>query len=710
MNIAKLRELYKSYGFEELKISNTDILVFTLKNGHFHNADIIKVNNATNVDDTFKQLSELHYACTVRDYVSLDDAEQALFEGFFSAQETKKRLGKEYNKHVESIEYTLGVTGSYNYIEVSYTVNGEASSRRLLDEIIHALNSERATLVLIEAAAGFGKTCTAFELVNELLKSDSTKVPLFSELSRNRKAKIFRYVFLDEIDRSFPTLRSSLVQAKIKEGRVPVILDGFDELIHQSNAAEDDGYDAAEPMLDTIGELLNENSKVVLTTRRTAIFDGDSFHQWVMNHDDDFDVIRIRLAEPTVEDWLNPEKLRVLNNLSFPIEKLNNPVLLAYLRGVPDADFERELKFGEDIVEKYFTSLLERERERQDLKLTVSEQLLIMRSIAQDMISYDYTSESRDYLEDLISSNHAALLESTRAQYTSSARPTIDELITKLTTHALLDRLGNKNDIGFINEFILGSFVADVVIADSDIEWLGEQRFIEPAVMATIPRSDDRRDRLWNLLKFALLFQASHDKVLYSHYLKGDLHLDLEGDTLSGRVFKNINFGKYARVEDVLFLDCTFQNSNFHKNSLNNVTFVNCHFYQCEVIGDHTEDNENIKLINNDSDNEGFLDRLGDTGGDSPEKRTLPTDSLHDAKFFVLSKFWPKGSINAHKHRPKSVLYTNVKFSYGQLHEAIDQLKSEGILTVPDKASFLELNFEKIGEVKSLLGKDDLHG
>ncbi|WP_138947819.1 hypothetical protein [Pseudomonas syringae] len=169
-------------------------------------------------------------------------------------------------------------------------------------------------------------------------------IPLFSELSRNRQAKIFRYVLLDEIDRSFPSLRSSLVRSEIQNGNVPVILDGFDELIPQSKAkSESDDYDTTEPMLETIGELLKKSAKVILTTRRTAIFDGDEFHSWVKRHNQDFDIFRLKISERTIQDWIPANRLEELRSLNFPIDRLSNPVLLAYLRCISNSEFDESI-------------------------------------------------------------------------------------------------------------------------------------------------------------------------------------------------------------------------------------------------------------------------------------------------------------------------------------------------------------------------------
>ena len=85
----------------------------------------------------------------------------------------------------------------------------------------------------MEAAAGYGKTCTVYEIINSLLSSEKVQVPLFVELSKNRNARLFRYVLQDEIDKKFTQLSSAVVIREIKTGRIPLIIDGFDELIEQ---------------------------------------------------------------------------------------------------------------------------------------------------------------------------------------------------------------------------------------------------------------------------------------------------------------------------------------------------------------------------------------------------------------------------------------------------------------------------------------------
>jgi Cdc6-like AAA superfamily ATPase len=108
--------------------------------------------------------------------------------------------------------------------------------KSIIEKITDIINAKGPHLVILEAAAGFGKTCTAYEVLKEIVCSDDkNNIPIFAELSRNRKASVFKYVLLDEIDRLFHYLKSDLVIYEIIQGRIPLIIDGFDELITKSN-------------------------------------------------------------------------------------------------------------------------------------------------------------------------------------------------------------------------------------------------------------------------------------------------------------------------------------------------------------------------------------------------------------------------------------------------------------------------------------------
>lgn len=699
----KLKQAYQRYGFHEEPSSIDDVIVFSIKTGHYHNADIIALNDSIDVSKTLFEYQESGYACQTKQYNSIEDVEAALFNGFFNIDSTRERLNRDYQEFTDSLVKVHSDNATYSYIKTQYYVNNKVGELTVTEEISSRLDTPKPILFLVEAAAGFGKTCSAYELVKEITNTRKHQLPLFSELSRNRQAKIFRYVLLDEIDRSFPLLSSSLVRAEIKSGKVPVILDGFDELLHESATDDSKNYESTEPMLDTISELLTNKAKVVLTTRRTAIFDGDDFHQWIDNHEHDFDVIRIRIQEPRIEDWLPPERLSKINEAGFPIENLSNPVLLSFLRCISNSEFDIVSKDSTKLVDKYFDSMMERERKRQDLIMDPSEQYKILRSIADDMVEFDYTSESRDYIYSLILEKNQVSLEATRKHYTAETRPTTDELVNKLTSHALLDRKGKDSQgIGFVNEFVLGNFCADNIMDDPTMEWDGDKRFIEPAIQSYLPRTTDEKQLLWESLKFVLEFTNGCDKIKYNFQLTEEMRMSLEEESVEDLTISDIHLGNLAEIKNTVFINCTFSNCTFYLSNITNTTFLNCDFYQCEAIDINSDNNENIHFPGCGSDN-GFIDQV------NPEKEYI--EDVYDDEFdkcdiYILEKFYPKGSQTFHKHRAIGALCSkNNSFNHHEILKSIDKLKKSGYLSVPDKRSFLEINIDLIGDIKDALGR-----
>lgn len=702
---SKVRLAYERYGFLEQTSSQKNVMVFSIRTGHYHNADIVPLDDTIDVSCTIDEFQELGYACQKKVYSCVTEIETALFSGFFNLDSTRQRLLRDYEEFTDSLVKVHSDKASYTYIKTQYYVNNKEGQFTVAQEILDRLDASKPILFLVEAAAGFGKTCSAYELVKEITNTRTHQLPLFSELSRNRQAKIFRYVLLDEIDRSFPLLSSSLVRSEIKSGKVPVILDGFDELLHESATDESSNYEATEPMLDTISELLTNKAKVILTTRRTAIFDGDEFHQWIDNHENDFEVIRLRIQEPRVEDWLPEERLESISSAGFPIENLSNPVLLSFLRCISDDEFAEVSQDSTKLVDKYFDSMMERERKRQDLFMTPNEQYQILRTISDDMIEFDYTSESREYIYSLILENNQLLLEKSRRSYPVDTRPTTDELVNKLTSHALLDRKGKDSQgIGFVNEFVLGNFCADNIIDDKSLEWDGDKRFIEPAIQSYLPRAEDERRLLWDSLKFVLEFMNGADKINYNFLLTGELRMALDSETVEELVVCGLRFGELANIKDTVFISSKFTECDFLIDKMDNVTFINCDFYQCTVTDERSSGSDSIHFAGCSDDND-FISLINPQDNDLDETDEF-TNDFDACDIHVLEKFYPRGSQTFQKHRAiGAICAINKQFNHYDILKSIEKLKKKGYLSVPDKRSFLEINIDLIGDIKAALGR-----
>lgn len=696
---SKVSELYTRYGFKVEKSTNDKVAVFTIHNGHYYNADIVELDDSISSDEIFKQFTDAGYACKKRTYKSLNDVEETLFKGFFTVKSSKERLKKSYEKFTNSLVSGFSKDSKYKYVNSKYFINGEEGKSNVIMEIINRLNDSIPTLFLIEAAAGFGKTCTAYELLAEIINKYNNLLPFFTELSRNRQAKIFRYILLDEIDNFFSSLSSKLVRLEIKEGKVPVILDGFDELLHTKL---DDNDNINETMIETIGELLEGKAKVILTTRRTAIFDGDDFHDWMSAHKDDFNIVRIRIDEPTIEQWLSEERILQLRDNSFSIEKLSNPVLLSFLRSISDEEFSSVVSNPQEIVQKYFELMLDRESQRQELNMTTEEQYLVFTKLSKSMIEASYTSESREYIVMYFIEYMPQLLEEVRKRYSNENRPTKEELANKLASHALLDRSNVDNiGIGFINEFVLGNFCAENIINEEEGFFADDIRFISPAVTSYIPRTYNEKQKLWKALSFVLSFIDISEKIKYMISLNNKIVDDIKDATIENLVIKNIIFGNDTKIEKVLFINCNFTSVAFDSSKMVDVSFVDCNFYESKII--NTSNKTSITLLGCNSNNDIEIS-LQDNIDNFDEESN---NNEKDCEIFILEKFWPKGRNTFFKHRHIKGMYTgNSSFSNKDILSALERLRKKAFVLQPNKVSFAELNTEKISEIKAYIGRD----
>jgi hypothetical protein len=533
------------------------------------------------------------------------------------------------------------------------------------------------------------------------LKSLGFHLSYCSNLSDHFSARIFRYILLDEIDRTFPLLNYSLVQSEIKSGRIATILDGFDELLRKSQETGD--FENQEPMLETISELLTGNSKIIITTRRTVLFDGDEFHQWLEKHAEAFEVVRIRISEPRVKDWLPGDRLEGLEKTGLSMDAIANPVLLSYLRSIDDATFHDASADADKIVESYFEYMIEREKTRQDLLMTFESQSRVLKGISTDMIERKYTAESRDYIVSLLLKNHSREIDETRSQYSAADRPSREEIANKLASHALLDRSAtDPKKIGFINEFALGNYVAANILDSSD--WLNDDlRFIDPAVRSFAPRSTAARQSLYDHVAHSLPYLDLTSQVEITSQLIRQLPIDLTNGEIEKLAFEQINIGN-PTIVNIQFNECIFRNCEFHKDGLSEVSFLNCKFYECKtlngtssgnvyVLGGFIEPELYNSLAFNNTESEPLADR---------------TDEVDGA---TLKKFWPVGEY--HLQRPSRPIYKPLKhlcraqqgYSSHELFESVNRLLRSGVLSEMPRSRLITLELERLPEIQEMIMK-----
>lgn len=714
MNLEKdeVIKLFVEYGFEfKEKASGSKYLTFTFKSGFFHNAEIVLLSqdlsdsDKEDIEKVEANYDELGFSIKKNTYGSVKEIRKKLFDGFFETKNWKKKNISNYKDFCSTALDSLpDGNKKYSYINTSYIKNDcETCENSIVDEVISQVKKQGPCLILMEAPAGFGKTCTSFEIVNRMAQEedDSMPIPFFTEFSRDRQAVTFNHIFVREVDRSF-RVKSDLVIQEVQNGRIVVVLDGFDELLHDASVKKEGvinaSFESVEPMLETIGDLLIGNAKVIITSRRSAIFDSSSFAEWMQRRHENFEIIRYKINAPRLSDWLNESRLNSIKRTPLKLENLSNPVLLSYLRFVDDETFNELMAKPFEIIDIYVKSMLEREWSRQDLGMNNDDQNLFLTEIARDMSVKNYTSLSKDELVSNIKTYCGPLLEKTRANYPPGKKPTIDKLATTLSNHCFFDR-GSGNTIQFVNEFIFGYYLSNCLMQSSD--WVpADERFVEPAILSFQAREQEKKNIFWSKVETIKGVLDKADRMRFEQILKGCVNdNDYDESDITNVFLDSISLFESNEIKNSVFSNCKFNNCNFYFGHFYGVVFLNCVFWNCIFSQSNEGERFDIEFYNCDAPNSNFIETI------ETLKNENQIEENPDVKKYILNEICPLGSSlsNIHFYWPK--LVSSEKFPKKQILNGLKELKNEGFLEDAHDHDFMKINTSKYGDIKRMLGR-----
>lgn len=694
MDVEQLDELFVQYGYE-IKEKYDSYRVYVLNQGMYHGAEILLFDkfNANTIQERYYRLG--YHAKTQR-FRTIEDAENYLFAGFFNIKTTSEDIKRKYNAFIKNQIKHYGNTNiTYKYISMPYQVYREHSIDKdgnvnIIDSIYNDLNTDGARLIIVEAAAGFGKTCTAYEVYNTFNKDSDRLKPIFTELFQNRDVKQFKYVLWSEIDRERDTTaKQNLVVYNIKKGRIPLIIDGFDELltknIDSGNPDQLDDFDQVETMLSTIGDLLKNKAKVILTSRRTAIFAGAEFEQWVDSYNGSFDVVRYQLYKPNAKDWLTKERYALIESRNIPLDSITNPVLLMYLRTVDDTTFNELLKKPEDVTEKYFRFLLERERIRQNIIITYEDQMVIFENLARTFAEFEITGETRSFIKEAINDyNKDELLKYNNF---STTKQTLDELVDTLANHALLDRSENKDFITFINEFVFGYLLGRSILNDNGnfLNRLKRMPYFHIELVISSFKFSSLQDKrsLWNILSELKNRLPIDLSIKADSYLLGEINGNYKLSCIESFEFEKIIFDSIkCSFTNISFVDDTFNGCSFDMKAFENVTFTGCKFINCKII--HSFSNNNVFCYGCEDFSSGFTNEMMDK-----------TDSVQecgeniDVEIKLLNKFFKVDGKTTRKVHLSSLQKDFKETELNSVFSTFDMFKRKGLITVYGNNSYI---------------------
>lgn len=590
-------KLYERYGYRALE-TDEEYMMFILENVMYPAVEILLFNeqNQQHVEKK-NEYSANGYGVHVTIYHGLSSIEEYLFMGFFRVNAVAKQLEKNYSRYAEKqMQLYSRDKSEYRYISIPYTVEENFESvpdaANLVESIFRNMQGSHPVLIIIEAAAGYGKTATAYELIHQYTTKMKDVRPFFMELAKDRTASNFHYLLLSQIEQQFDILlKNEVVLYNIRQGRIPLIIDGFDELLSADldNGGVNVDFKEVETMLSTIAELLTDHSKVVLTTRKTAIFSGESFIEWYYDRIDssfNFDIIRYQLGAPELHNWLDARRRKAFGERHIG-SSIANPVLMGYLRYINDHEFDEIIRDPYLLTDKFFSFMLKREIERQDLPFSVADQYRILRRLAALFGGFNINSDTRAEVKHALLELNRQLIE--QKAVTKDA----ESIANTLTNHALLDRKGTEN-IGFLNDFIFGTlFMHSVVNDDEDmLEYYRETSypFLEKAILAAaVTDAADRslfydRLHLFCNLNTSLHFWAS--VKLRCTTIGGYKGESFDAGTLYNPV-EGCHFaeGFGNNLTECSFTNIVFRQCHFNFDQIDECTFINCRFEKCTKEG-----------------------------------------------------------------------------------------------------------------------------
>lgn len=701
--LQQLDLIYDRYGYDK-KENHKGLRVYIFRKSVYPGVDIVKVSDDADVSGIRKDYLEQGYSVRIQTFATSEEAESALFRTFFRADGLRQSLTRKYEGFIQRQMSNLPNEAKYQYIKAPYeyslysgngiieeirTYEGNDDSNTLISKVVDLINNHKGPLfIIMEAAAGFGKTCSAYEILNEYIKVAIDKVPFFTELSRNRQATIFKYILQNEIEEQFASLINTQVAIhEIKNGRIPLIIDGFDELISKDFSYKKSGFEEVETMLATIVDLLKVDAKIIITSRKTAIFNGEEFLNWLDMRSSNYSLARFTIQEPSIENWLDNERITIIEESGLPLRQIANPVLLSYLKHINIETLKQIVLEQKSIVDKYFDFLLSREQDRQELLMQPETQLHLFQRIVRLMTEMEFNSESKEFFKGMFLSFAKSILETARKVYPSEIKPSIDLLADRLTNHAFLDRKGSKA-IGVVNDFIFGTLIGQNLISGKYKEHQPNfvnslhQSFALLAVSAFKVQPQLLQLRLWEVfhnnpfpydIQFFFNIDTLFKKKLMRNYYQ---------NFIDGFEIWEIDFIEKGQFKEVTFSKCIFQNCNFKLTAFELCSFVNCSFYDCTFDHCETEYSDSYFTELGCFDNNAFIESLYNN------VQKIEVEKVNYVEL-ILERFFKKNT-TIPRVRTISQLKSELDhYDSKEIGRTIQKLKSDGLILLNGDQGFI---------------------
>ena len=225
--------LFQEYGYD-VKERTASYRVYLLNQGMYHGAEIQIMDDDIDATPILDRYSKLGYHAKQQRFKSIEQAESYLFKGFFNTQTTANDINRRYTEFAANqVKHYCNCGIKYQYISMPYSIYSEGAedtvsgTSDIISAIKEAINRKGAHLVVVEAAAGFGKTCTAYEVYKSFLDNISSNLNKESKSSKNK---------LDSIETKISKLTTRKNNALNKFIDDCISKDDYDNLVESINS------------------------------------------------------------------------------------------------------------------------------------------------------------------------------------------------------------------------------------------------------------------------------------------------------------------------------------------------------------------------------------------------------------------------------------------------------------------------------------------
>jgi len=309
------------------------------------------------------------------------------------------------------------------------------------------------------------------------------------------------------------------------------------------------------------------------------------------------------------------------------------------------------------------------------------------------MIELDSSAESGTFMKEIILEQNQERLQKALDLYPSSSKPSMDNLVDKLAKHALLDRKGNSDMVGFINDFVFGTFLGEIMSQSTTmkIEKDFSPYMVEIGATAYRVQNKANKEALWDKIE-TLKHKFENSSILsFDISLRGRILRNFENSIFQSISAFRVKFTAEFIFKSCVFINCKFKNCEFDLKAFDSTSFIQCHFDNCTLTdGSHIDKNGEVIAIKCTQEECLILS--------SSQYENEEEFNFLDVENTVLTMIWKNDS----KYRSQKYIKLMSNFGKGEqkfVSKVITGLEEQGLIQVKGLNIFLEIN--RIKEIEN---------